>query len=295
MENSQQNIYKEVTGRIVNRLAQGDIPWRSPYFTVNATDKINYVSRKPYQGINRYLLDKPGEYISFNQANKQIRKGAKGYMIVKVGHYIPKSLKDKEKELLEKGESTDRLKVPYLKKAYVFSLDDTNGIPSKLTDERMKKAGNSTVTAQNVIDSFRSRHSLTIVQNNMKLEFDAANGILTIPDKVRFHTEEEWYGEIIKAMVRTLQTGEEKAKKDTAVDEMTTEIASSMILNSVNLSVREAEDNTSARCREWIEMMNNDYRLIFEASRKAEKYAREILAPMMPEQREKDEETRQTA
>ena len=52
-----------VTNKIIEQLEKGKIPWNKPWASANA---INYVSRKPYRGINILLLD-AGEYLTFNQ------------------------------------------------------------------------------------------------------------------------------------------------------------------------------------------------------------------------------------
>jgi antirestriction protein ArdC len=49
------DIYKTVTDSIIAELERGAIPWVKPWKADSSADK-NYVSQKPYQGINRLLL-----------------------------------------------------------------------------------------------------------------------------------------------------------------------------------------------------------------------------------------------
>ena len=75
------DIYKIVTDRILAQLEKGVVPWRRPW---QGSEPINYITRKPYRGINLLLLD-GGEYISFKQCKEKgghVRKGEKGFMIV---------------------------------------------------------------------------------------------------------------------------------------------------------------------------------------------------------------------
>ena len=51
------NIYKAVTQKIVTRLAKGDIPWRKRWCSPIKDEKLNYVSRKGYHGVNLLLLE----------------------------------------------------------------------------------------------------------------------------------------------------------------------------------------------------------------------------------------------
>jgi len=49
------SIYETVTNSIIEELEKGAIPWVKPWKADSSADK-NYVSQKPYQGINRLLL-----------------------------------------------------------------------------------------------------------------------------------------------------------------------------------------------------------------------------------------------
>lgn len=74
-------VYEYVTQKIISQLERGVIPWRKPWV---GTPAINYVTRKPYRGINSIMLE-PGEYLTFKQIKEHggfIKKGAKAQMVV---------------------------------------------------------------------------------------------------------------------------------------------------------------------------------------------------------------------
>ena len=50
-----QNIYEQITNRIIAQLEQGVVPWKSPYFSKVGFPK-NFSSGKEYRGINVFLL-----------------------------------------------------------------------------------------------------------------------------------------------------------------------------------------------------------------------------------------------
>ena len=52
-----------VTNTIIKKLESGVIPWYKPWAGGEA---VNYITQKPYRGINRLLLDS-GEYLTFKQ------------------------------------------------------------------------------------------------------------------------------------------------------------------------------------------------------------------------------------
>ena len=50
-----QDIYQQVTDRIISQLEQGTIPWKSPYFSKVGFPR-NFSTSRAYQGINVFLL-----------------------------------------------------------------------------------------------------------------------------------------------------------------------------------------------------------------------------------------------
>lgn len=60
-------VYKIVTDTIIEKLKAGEIPWRKLW---TGGLPINYVSRRPYSGINLMLLPGGGEYLTWNQIQK---------------------------------------------------------------------------------------------------------------------------------------------------------------------------------------------------------------------------------
>lgn len=281
---TRKNPYQEVTNRIVERLENNDIPWRKPYFTVNSKDKLNYVSRRPYSGINRLLLTEPGEYITFNQAVKEggrIKKGARGRLIVVMNKYIPKKYEEEKKRLEAEGKSTDHLKSSFLKQAYVFNLQDTENIRTKLIEGESRQAQKPTIMADIVIEDWQDKTGFTIETDNGGIRTaDTMNGI-ALPDKDRFRTEEQWYNAVIYGIARTLT--EKDSGRNAAEKALTAEITACMVLNQTGMAIEQTQENTEAKCREWISELSSDYKMIFKCATEAEKHAKAILRPILDE------------
>src|SRR5712692_4618033 len=81
------DIYAIVTDKIINVLEQGVVPWRRPW-TATGLPR-NLVSKKPYRGINHFLLS-ASKYVSpfwltMRQANElrgHVRKGEESTFVV---------------------------------------------------------------------------------------------------------------------------------------------------------------------------------------------------------------------
>jgi antirestriction protein ArdC len=88
-----QDIYAQITSRILTQLEQGVVPWKSPYFSQVGFPR-NFASGKPYRGINVFLLGSlrftSPYFLTCIQARDlggNVRKGERGSMVVKCGTY----------------------------------------------------------------------------------------------------------------------------------------------------------------------------------------------------------------
>src|SRR6266849_8866905 len=80
------SVYQIVTEQIIRQLESGVAPWRKPWRTL---PPANLISKKPYRGINVFLLAFAGYgsqyWLTFNQAKQlggNVRRGEHGTKIV---------------------------------------------------------------------------------------------------------------------------------------------------------------------------------------------------------------------
>ena len=82
----QRKIYEMINNRITSLLEKGDIPWRKPWVS---GEPGNFNTKKPYRGINPFILISSGfscpYWISFKQAHEKggkVKKGENGLPVV---------------------------------------------------------------------------------------------------------------------------------------------------------------------------------------------------------------------
>lgn len=285
------SVYQIVTERIVRQLASGVIPWRKAWCAPGRADTVNYVTGEPYKGLNRMLITRPGEYLTFKQIQQfggRLRKGAKSEIVTFFSPYIPKDRKEEAKRLEEEGLPIDHLREFCLKYYTVFNLEDVEGIESRLNRNEMKEAENTVVYADWAIRDYGERYGVRVDERSCDDScYDPDSDTVTVPEKRQFLTEEEWYGQVFSGLVRSTAREDRcnrakaieaaRRREDTVKEELIAEIGSSMTLSAVGLDRKEAADNTAAICQKWISEMQNDYRLIVSASNQAEKAAKMIL------------------
>src|SRR5712664_3156939 len=118
------SVYEVVTEQVIRQLESGVAPWRKPWRTL---PPANLVSKKPYRGINVFLLGFSGYgsqfWLTFNQAKQlggNVRKGEHGAKI------IFWKCKTRETESAD-GEIEER-KSAFLRYYTVFNLEQTEGL-----------------------------------------------------------------------------------------------------------------------------------------------------------------------
>jgi len=122
-----QDIYELVTNRIITRLEQGVVPWKSPYFSKVGFPR-NFSSQQPYHGINVFLLGSLRftspyflTYIQAKELGGNVRKGEHGFLVVKYGTYT------KESDAASNNEPADGQR-RYLRAYTVFHASQIEGI-----------------------------------------------------------------------------------------------------------------------------------------------------------------------
>ena len=126
-----QKSYQEVTDRIVALLEQGTVPWHKPW-SVPGGEPQNLVSRKPYRGVNPFLLNlEPFAapfWVTYRQARKlggHVRCGQKGSPI----WFWKLWRKQEEHPNRRPGEISSRDRaIPILRRYTVFNVEQCDGL-----------------------------------------------------------------------------------------------------------------------------------------------------------------------
>lgn len=125
-----QDIYQQVTDRIVAELESGAAPWVKPWKADSTADK-SIVSGKAYQGVNRMLLGMSSmaqgfsspfwaTFKQWSERGASVKKGSKGTQII---FYSPISKTVKDQVTGEEEEASYAV----LKTFYVFNSEQVEG------------------------------------------------------------------------------------------------------------------------------------------------------------------------
>lgn len=271
------NIYEEITNRVISALEEGKIPWQKPW--VAAGGAISHVTGKPYSLLNQLLLDRPGEYVTFKQCQAEgghVRKGAKARMVV---FWKPVKVEDEETE--------EERTVPVLRYYNVFHIDDCEGLESKHI-KVLEHHAQPDEAAQKIVDDYVGREGIRLVMDEGDRAFyRPSQDMIVLPAMSQFAHTEEFYSTAFHEM--THSTGHESrlnrlsndsrfGNESYSKEELVAEIGAAALVNRVGLETASSFRNTAAYIQSWLNALRNDKRLIVSAAGKAEKAVDYILA-----------------
>lgn len=266
------SVYEIITSRIVEELEKGVVPWRKPWRTL---PPVNLISKKPYRGINVFLLALQGYgsqyWLTFNQAKQlggNVRKGEHGTKIVfwKFGTYET-----------ETGDGdTEERKSAFLRYYTVFNLEQTEGLKALLA----------------LPPAFFIESAEEIVKGmpnppEFKQDFQAAyipsRDVVMMPSRTAFESQAEYYSTLFHELTHStghakrlaregFDTPQKFASESYSREELIAEMGSAMLCGVAGIE-QSTLANSAAYLKTWIARLKADTKLVIFAASAAQKAA----------------------
>ena len=270
------DIYAEITGRIIDQMEQGIIPWERPWIGSNAA--ISYATGKPYSLLNQMLLGEPGEYLTYKQciqAGGHVRKGEKSRMVV-----FWKWLQQEDEETGEIRE------IPYLRYYNVFHISQCENItPRYIISSCRPVAADSNADA--IISAYLKTSGVRLCHQDIGRAFyRPLDDSITLPKQSQFKNASAYYSTAFHELIHstghasrlnridsTAHFGNEEYSKE----ELVAEIGAAALVNHTGLETADSFRNNAAYVQNWLQVLKNDKRFIVSASGRAEKAVNLIL------------------
>lgn len=280
------NVYEQVTARIMELLETGTVPWKKPWRSSEGAR--NLISKKPYRGINQFLLNcspyASPYWLTFNQARQkagQVRKGEKSTPVVfwKWVNTVrnPDDSDDPENE--------SRLtKVPLLRYYNVFNLDQIDGIDPPEEEQ--------------VINQFAPIEQAELLMQNLPnkpvIQYGGDTACyspildnIKLPNREVFKSPEEFYStafhELSHATGHALRLGRKGitdptffGSHDYSNEELVAEFSASMLCGVAGIEQKTIK-NSAAYINGWLKALKKDKKLAIIAAGQAQRAADYIL------------------
>jgi antirestriction protein ArdC len=265
--------YERVNGIIIDALESGTVPWQKPWASMDSNVR-NFVSNKPYQGINHLILNCTGfvspYYMTYKQATEaggQVKKGSKSLPVV-YWNFV-ESTKDATK------------RIPFIKHFSVFNACQIDGIDFPEPEKRIDFK--PIAKAQEIVDGMPNAPA--IVQGEARAYYRPSKDTVNMPDADLFSSPEEYYSTLFhelghstghasrldrkKGMEATRFKSHEYSK-----EELVAELTSAYLCADSGIDNTIA--NSAAYIEGWLKALKDDHKLLIGAAGKAGRAAKYI-------------------
>jgi len=276
------DIYQNITDRFVEQLKKGTVPWQKPWFGVQ-----NMVSRKQYRGINSLLLGssefQSPFWVTFKQAldlGGHIKKGEKSMPVI---YYKLVDKCDEAGHVIVSG-SGRTSRIPFIRWANVFNLDQTEGItPPEITTGQ--NAGQSLEKAAAIVANAKL---CPIHHTGFAALYSPNDDVIRMPSPSSFRNPESYQVTLFHEMTHAtghasrlnregitqpVQFGSERYSKE----ELIAELGAAFLSNEAGILTNIQFENSSAYLGSWIQKFQNDPRMIISAASQAQRGADFVL------------------
>lgn len=265
------SVYEIITNQILAALEQGEIPWRKPWRTL---PPANLISKKPYRGINVFLLGFAGYgsqyWLTFNQAKQlggNIRRGEHGTKIV--------FWKFDTRETEVDGEIEER-KFAFLRYFTVFNLEQTEGLRALLE----LPPAFPIESAESIV---RGMPNPPVFEQDCRAAYIPSHDVVTMPSRTAFSSQEEFYStlfhELSHATGHAKRLGREGfdapqqfGSDSYSREELIAEMGSAMLCGIAGIE-QSTIANSAAYLKSWSARLKADSKLVISAASAAQKAA----------------------
>jgi len=280
------SVYDIVTNRIIELLEQGEIPWRKPWKSIGGPK--NLISKKPYQGINQFLLNvslySSPYWLTFKQVSERggfVRKGERSTLVV-----FWKWLECKEGASGEADVEAYNLKgkIPLLRYYKVFNLDQVEGI-SPPQEEPVNNPFTPIDQAEQIIANIPLKPEVHF--GGDRAYYSPGMDYIQLPYKERFHSSPEFYSTLFHEMAHATGHAKRLGRKsimengrfgneEYSKEELLAELCASMLCAESGIE-QSTINNSAAYIQGWLRVLRNDKKILLHAAANANRAKSYIL------------------
>jgi antirestriction protein ArdC len=281
---SKQDSYDLVTARIVEALEAGIVPWHRPWKTGPNAGPASYSTRKPYRGVNVWILTATAALKNYDSrywvtfkgakdAGGSVRKGEKGTTVV--------FWKFVEKKNADTGKDE---RIPFLRHFTVFNLDQCDDVAEPETATDFEPEPFSPIEAAERIAAMMPNRP-NVNHGGDRACYSPFLDHVQMPLQVQFQSPEHYYGtlfhELVHSTAHESRIGRKSAIGNNFGDESYSkeELIAEMGAAFLNGAAGIAPDfeHHAAYIASWLEALNDDRKLIVAAAGAAQKAADYII------------------
>ena len=270
------DVYELVTNRMIELLEAGTVPWQKPWTEVGMP--MNLVSKRPYRGINLWLLlslnYEHNLFLTWDQLKKlggSVNAGEHGHIVV-----FWKNVKMQPEEKDEQGNIKH---IPMLRYYKVFNVSQCRDLPELPTSPTVFREYFPIAECEDII---KGMPDCPVIQHKeQRAYYHIAEDYINMPKKKSFKIPEGYYQTLFHELVHA--TGSEKrlgrktlidmvkfGDQNYSLEELIAEIGASYLCSLTGILEKNIQ-NSAAYLNGWLRKLKDDKRFIVQASGQAQK------------------------
>jgi len=285
MKTKRVSVYEVVTQRMIDYIEQyQELPWMKPWATVESPQK-NFVSMRPYNGINALLTGMSGFSSPFWMTFKQVK--AKGGTVKKGAKATPVLYWSTFEKKVEDEEDEEKLKkLGFHRMYFIFNAEQIEGIEFP-EFELPKHDFNPIDEAERIIENMPNRP--VISRNGTAAYYTPMFDTVTVPKSELFESPEDFYSTIFHELAHSTghpsRLNRFKEEGDNhqfggqsySREELVAEMSSAFILNTLGINTKKTDYNSAGYLKAWLRRLKDDPKMVVTAASKAGKAANYIM------------------
>jgi antirestriction protein ArdC len=279
---SKKDVYSLVTDQVIAQMEKGVIPWRRPW--VDGGIPQNLISKRPYRGINLWLLAMYGYAQNYFLTYKQVQELGGRVKRDETGHMVIFwKLPDTQTEDLPEEEQTKKPAV--LRYYMVFNISQCENIP----EDKLPQVADHNY--QPLLECEMIIHEMPnppIIQNKEnEAYYHPGKDYINMPKRKVFNSNEEYYAvlfhELIHSTGHSSRVGRIGVQQMTpygsdvySTEEIIAEMGSCYLTSFAGIAPKPLV-NSVAYIQGWLEKLKHDKKVLIYAASQAQKAADYIL------------------
>jgi len=284
------SVYQIVTDRIIASLKDGIIPWEKPWKAptfAGGSFPRNFVTGKPYRGVNVFLLwgtrfSSP-LWLTFKQALElggNVRKGEKGSQIVFYKQLSSRKVKTDDAPVIKDGSKEDD-RAPFILTYYtVFNVEQCDGLTIPSVEPTPALPVDADDTCEAIVSGWAGRPTIRTEEvNEGRAYYRPATDSVHLPARFRFIDTAHYYATLFHELVHSTGHESRLARKFGSSfgdelyskEELVAETGAAFLCAVAGIATKHTEQNTAAYIQNWISKLEQDNRMIVQAAASAQR------------------------
>ena len=277
MKTTRKDINQMITQRIIERIqTTGVLPWKKPWSSSSDVPR-NLITRKPYRGINAFLLYAMGYehpcWLTMRQVNElggRVRKGEHACPVVFWKFF------DEE----EVPGETPNKRYALLRYYSVFNVSQCEGLPEhRIPQVAEQRAFLPLEEAERLVREMPDPPEIRC--DSRRASYNARLDLVRMPPRECFAEASGFYEAIFHELTHASGHAKRLNRKEVAClgkrdpddysqEELVAEMGAAFLCGHCGI-LRQTEENAAAYLKHWLEKLNADPQLLVRAGSQAQK------------------------